>query len=156
MFRRRREGKTNYKKRIALLKSRKIRMVVRKTNKYVIVQFIDFSEKGDKTITSTTSRELNKFGFPGKRNLPSAYLAGYLAGFKAIKKGVKEAILDTGLHPKTKGSILFAALKGALDAGVAVPHSEELFPSQDRINGEHLKLLDLFKQSKKKIEGEFK
>ncbi|MBT3583115.1 50S ribosomal protein L18, partial [Candidatus Woesearchaeota archaeon] len=37
-FRRRRAGKTNYHNRLALLLSRKPRLVIRKTNKYIICQ----------------------------------------------------------------------------------------------------------------------
>ena len=33
-----------------------------------------------------------------------------------------------------------AALKGVIDAGVEIPADTETFPSDDRINGEHLKV----------------
>ncbi|MGB9577466.1 MAG: 50S ribosomal protein L18 [Candidatus Micrarchaeia archaeon] len=138
-FRRRREGKTDYGKRLALLKSEKTRLVVRKTNKRIIVQFVNFNEKGDHTITSATSTHLSEYGFPGKCNTPSAYLTGMLAARKAQKKGVKEFILDIGLHSPTKGSVVFAALKGAVDAGLTAPYDESILPPQDRIEGKHLK-----------------
>ena len=32
------------------------------------------------------------------------------------------------------------ALRGLLDAGVDIPHSEEGFPSRDRLEGKHLKV----------------
>ena len=40
-FRRKREGKTNYKKRLGLLKSKSLRLVVRKSNKHILVQLVD-------------------------------------------------------------------------------------------------------------------
>jgi len=42
--------------------------------------------------------------------------------------------------PKTpvKGSRVFAALKGAVDAGLKVPHSESILPDESRIKGEHI------------------
>ena len=69
-FRRRREGKTDYAKRLSLLKSGKPRLVVRRTNTSIVVQVIEFGEKGDKTIVSVTSKALNAFGFTGKNNTP--------------------------------------------------------------------------------------
>ena len=38
---RRRQHKTNYKKRITLLKSNTIRAVIRKSNRYLILQFVN-------------------------------------------------------------------------------------------------------------------
>ena len=137
-FRRRREGKTDYAKRLALVKGGKTRLVVRKTNRSIIAQFVNYSEKGDVTVASATSKELQKHGFTGKCNSPSAYLTGLLAGRKALKKGVKEFILDVGLQSATKGSVVFAVLKGAVDAGLKTNFGEEKMPSQDRISGKHL------------------
>jgi large subunit ribosomal protein L18 len=138
-FRRRREGKTDYMKRLALLKSRKPRVVVRRTNRYIIVQFIGFKGEGDGVIAYAFSKELEKYGWPyGGKNLPAAYLTGYLAAMRAKKAGVTEAILDIGRFPSTKGSRLYAALKGVLDAGIDVPHSPEILPDEDRIRGEHI------------------
>lgn len=139
-FRRRREGKTNYKKRIKLLLSRKPRLVIRKTNKYIIAQIVEFDPKGDRTIVYATSKELTKYGwnFPSFKNLPAAYLTGFLLGMKAKKKGIKEAILDIGLHPVTKGNRIFTCYRGFLDAGINSPHSEDYFPDKDRIKGEHI------------------
>ncbi|HII39137.1 TPA: 50S ribosomal protein L18 [Candidatus Micrarchaeota archaeon] len=137
-FRRRREGKTDYAKRLALLKSRKARLVVRKTNARVIVQFVEYDARGDRTVASADSKELAGHGFVGKCNAPSAYLVAALAAKKAAAKGLKEFVLDTGRHDITKGGIVFAALKGALDAGLQAPHSPECFPLQDRIEGKHL------------------
>lgn len=137
-FKRRRQRKTNYKKRLALLKSRVPRLVARKSNRFFYVQFVDFKEKGDETLAAACSRELEKMGFPGKCNAPSAYLTGLLAGKRALKKGVKKFVFDAGLYSASKGSILFAALKGAIDAGVSSKVSEEILPKPERIEGKHL------------------
>ena len=139
LFRRKREGKTNYKKRLNLIASGKIRMVVRKTNKNVIVQLVKFNNKGDETIVSAHTNELKKYGWKGaKRNLPASYLAGLLCGVKAKKTDIKEAIFDIGMVPPIKGNLVFAALKGALDTGLKIPHSEEALPPEDRLVGKHI------------------
>ncbi len=135
-FRRRREGKTDYRKRLALVKSGKPRLVVRIKNRQVIAQLIEYDPKGDKVLASATSHELKKFGWDGHPgNAPSAYLTGLLLGTRALKAGYKEAILDIGLHTPVHGSNVFAALKGALDAGMDIPHSEDALPPEERING---------------------
>ncbi len=138
-FRRRREGKTDYRKRLALLKSGKIRMVVRKSNKFITVQFVKSKLEGDETLVCAFSKELRKFGWPFScKSLPAAYLTGYIAAIRALKAGIREAILDIGRHPSTRGSRLYAALKGALDAGIKIPHSAEILPDQERIEGKHI------------------
>ena len=60
-FKRRLEGKTNYRKRLRLLLSRKPRLVVRKSLKHVRAQIIEFDPVGDKTIVSASTEELKKF-----------------------------------------------------------------------------------------------
>src|SRR6266568_3386306 len=111
-YRRRREGKTDYKLRRALVKSGKPRAVVRLTNKYVTVQITDATITGDIVRASASSRELPKLGWKGGLgNLPSAYLTGALAARRAVQRGIKEAILDLGLKGPTKGSKLFAVPK---------------------------------------------
>ncbi|NUN11328.1 50S ribosomal protein L18 [Candidatus Micrarchaeota archaeon] len=151
-FKRRREVKTDYSKRLALLKSGKPRLIVRKTNKYIITQFALFNEKGDAVSITTSSKELSKYGFDGKTNTPSGYLTGFLTGKKALNAGVKEFVLDVGLNPITKGNVLFAVLKGAIDAGLKANYSEDVLPSEDRMSGKHLKIEAKFAEAKKKIE----
>ncbi|MEM1588865.1 MAG: 50S ribosomal protein L18 [Candidatus Bathyarchaeia archaeon] len=138
--RRKREGKTNYRKRKALLLSGKPRLVVRGSLKNIVVQIITAKPKGDEVLVSAHSRELMKrFGWKAPRgNLPTAYLTGLLCGLKATAKGIKEAVLDIGLHSPTKGARVFAALRGVLDAGLHVPHGEEKLPDEDRIKGLHI------------------
>lgn len=139
-FRRRREGKTNYRSRRALVLSRAPRLVVRLTLKHAIVQVIEAESIGDKVLVSAHSNELAKaYGWLSNRgNIPSAYLTGLLCGFKAMANGVDKAFLDIGLHIPSKGTRIFAALKGAVDAGVEVPHSEDILPDEGRISGKHI------------------
>jgi len=154
-MRRRREGKTNYRKRLAYLKSGKPRAVVRKTLRYIIVQIVEYHDDGDKILVGVTSSHLKKYGWNGSfKNTPAAYLTGYLAGKLALKKGINEAVLDIGLQSPVKGSRVFAALKGLVDAGLDVPHSEEVYPSEDRIKGEHIseEIAKMFEEVKAKME----
>jgi large subunit ribosomal protein L18 len=140
VFRRRREGKTNYRTRRAFVLSRVPRAVVRLSLKNVIVQVIEAKSIGDKVLVSAHSHELAKsYGWKcNGGNLPSAYLTGLLCGYKALANGVETAFLDIGLHLPVKRSRIFAALKGLVDAGVEVPHSEEVLPEDSRIAGEHI------------------
>ncbi|TFG33819.1 50S ribosomal protein L18 [Candidatus Thorarchaeota archaeon] len=138
-FRRRREGKTNYYRRRSLLQSRRPRLVVRKTNTSTLVQIINANVTGDTTIASAIATELSNYGWSASTgNLPAAYLTGLLAGLRAKSRGIKEAILDIGLNPPIKGSRIYAALKGVVDAGLEVPHSVEVLPDESRISGEHI------------------
>ena len=139
-FRRKSEGKTNYKKRLNLLLSRKPRLIIRISLKNVNVQIAEYSEKGDKVLVSANSKELEKkFGWKaGRNNLPASYLTGYLLGKKAVKDNIKEAVLDIGMKESVKGGRLYSSLKGVLDAGLKIPFSEGIFPSEDSIKGIHI------------------
>ena len=156
--RRHREGKTNYQKRLRMVSSSLPRMIVRKSLKNVLAQLIEYTPSGDKVMITASTKELEKnYGWKqAKRNTPAAYLTGYILGKKAQKKNIKKAICDTGLHTMSKGSILFSCLKGAVDAGLDVPHSDDLFPSQDRIDGKHLKNPVPLKEIKTRIESALK
>lgn len=153
-FRRRREGKTDYKLRLQLLRSGKPRLVVRKGLKYIRAQVLTFDMKGDRTAVSAISQSLKKLGWTyACDNLPAAYLTGYMLGKFAKAKGVHEAILDAGLYPSTKGSRVYAAAKGAIDAGLAVPVDDSMFPDEKRMRGEHIASRDAkFKDMPKKFD----
>jgi len=139
-YRRRREGKTDYRKRLKLLKSGLPRLVVRRGIWNFTVQLVEYEENGDRTIFTVHSKILyKKFGWLAHRgNTPTAYLSGLVAGYEALKRGYKKAILDIGRHSATRGSSVFAVLKGALDAGLEIPHSPDKIPSEDRIIGKHI------------------
>lgn len=136
--RRRREGKTDYKARYALLKSRKPRLVIRKSSKNIHVQVIEYDPNGDRVVVFANSRELLKLGWKcGLGNIPASYLTGFLAGVRAKGK-IEEAVLDIGMQISTRGSRIYSALKGFIDAGIRVPHSSDIFPPEERIEGRHI------------------
>ncbi len=139
-FRRRREGRTDYRQRLRLLKSGEARAVVRFSHRRVVVAVTGFDPVGDRVLAAADSAELAGLGFGATHlaSTPASYLTGYLAGLRAKRSGVTEAVLDAGLKIPTSGGRLFGALKGLLDAGIAIPHGESDFPSVDRLNGKHL------------------
>lgn len=151
-FRRRRECKTDYYARRKMLLSKKIRAVVRKTNRYIIVQLIKATPTGDLTLVSATSKELRKYGYDGcLKNIPAAYLTGYLVGIKSNGK-IKEAIADFGLYTVTPQSRLFAAIQGLIDAGIKIPVGEEMLVSEERLKGVPIKkYYEMIKDSGKNI-----
>jgi large subunit ribosomal protein L18 len=138
--RRQREGRTDYRKRLRLLRSGKIRAVVRKSIKNTQIQLIEYKQNGDNILVSANSIELkNKYNWKfSTASTPAAYLTGFLAGIRAKGKGISECILDTGRHPPITGSKIFASVKGLVDAGIECKHSEEKIPNEDRIMGKHL------------------
>ena len=138
-FRRRREGKTNFRRRQRLLRSNLPRIVVRRSNKHERVSIIKAKVIGDITIIDTSSQHLKNYGWKGATgNLPSSYLTGYLAGKYALALGYKEAILDVGINTCQKESRVSAMLCGAIKAGLKIPHDPEVFPSEDRYTGKHI------------------
>jgi len=138
-FRRRREGKTDYYQRTRLVVADVPRMVVRKTNRHIIVQLVAAEMDGDQTLVSANSAELEKYGYKGSTsNTPAAYLTGMLFAVKAKKAQQDSAVLDIGLNRATPGARVFAALKGAVDAGLDVPYGEEILPSEERLKGAHI------------------
>lgn len=138
-YRRKREGKTNYKKRLEYLKSKRVRLVIRRTNKHVVMQLVSYDPDGDHVLVGVTSRQLEKHGWKHSgKNISACYLTGLLLAQKAKEKKVTEAIVDLGLQTPIKGSRLYAALKGSIDGGLDIPAKEDVFPSEERINGAHL------------------
>jgi len=135
--------------------SPKYRLVVRLTNRDVICQIAYAKLTGDSILAAAYSHELPRYGLPvGLTNYPACYATGLLLGRRLLKKlnldtkyegkvkadgelfSVEEnadgprpfrALLDVGLARTSTGARIFAALKGALDAGVSVPHSETRF-----------------------------
>ncbi|MEL9998818.1 MAG: 50S ribosomal protein L18 [Thermoplasmata archaeon] len=138
-FRRRRQNRTDYRKRLSLLKSGLPRAIVRKTLKNTIVQIALYDEIGDRIVASAISKELKKYGWNfSTKSVPAAYLTGYLAGLRAKKINLESAVLDSGLLKPGKGGRIYAAMKGLLDAGINIPHGEETEEIEDRIKGKHL------------------
>ncbi|MEM3382517.1 MAG: 50S ribosomal protein L18 [Nitrososphaerales archaeon] len=138
ILRRRREGKTDYRKRKAIIMSRLPFVSTFVSGKNISVQILSPRKEGDVVLASAHSRELIKFGWMGSRkNIPAAYLTGFLAGLKAKDK-VKEAILYTGLRRFVPNSRITAIVKGLLDAGLSIPIDHEALPPEDRIEGKHI------------------
>lgn len=103
----------------------------------------------------------------GLTNFAAAYCVGLLCarrllaklGLGEIYKGVEEAegtmyeieedderrpftaLLDTGLIRTTTGRKVFAVMKGAVDGGMNVPHSEKRFPAYSKEEGFSAELL---------------
>ena len=135
-FNRRNQNKTNYHRRLKLVKSHEIRLVIRLHLNNIIVQFVEYANKGDKVLINVNSKSLVSFGWKGHRgNIPSAYLTGLYAGLLAKKKNIKKAILDSGSYTSIKGSRIYATLKGVIDSGIDIPHSKTILPSEDAISG---------------------
>ena len=156
-FRRKRQGRTFYKKRIKILLSNKYRFVVRKSLRNFQASIVEYNQKGDKVMITVSSKALNALGWKGNAgNLSSAYLIGLIAGKIAVEKGIKEAILDLGLNTSVKGSRLYAALAGAVDSGLLIPHDPVVLPSKERISGEHIaKYAKSLKEDKTKYHRQF-
>jgi large subunit ribosomal protein L18 len=138
-MRRRREARTDYHQRLRLLKSGKPRLVARKSNQAVTAQLVTLGPGGDETVASARSTDLAEYGWEAPTgNLPAAYLTGVLAGLRAVEAGVDEAVLDIGLNSPTPGSKVFAVQEGAIDAGLEIPHSEDVFADWQRTRGSHI------------------
>ena len=164
-FRRRRELKTDYAKRLALIKSNLFRLVVRRSSGSILGQVVEFSPTGDKTLHSATAVELKELGWKGGLgNIPAAYLTGLLLAKKF--KSSDKVILDLGMQHPARGGRLFALLKGCADGGMNVPVDQKAFPSEDRIGGAHIssnavtkytkverEITQNFAEVKKKIQG---
>ena len=158
-YRRKRNGKTNYKERLNLLKSGRSRVVIRKSNRHATAQVVDYKDGGDVVIASSHSSELEKFGWShGGGNIPASYLTGLLCGLRANSKGVKKAILDMGLSPSVKGNRIYSVLRGVQEGGIKIPVDEKIAPSEERIHGKHIsdyrkddRIAKEFKQAKEKI-----
>lgn len=153
--RRRIEYRTNYRKRLVLLKGKSPRLVIRKTNKYIILQIIESKNAQDNVIYTVNTKELIKYGWPKEKegslkSLTASYLGGLLLGKKA--KVLKERlILDTGLIPNTKGSKIYSAVKGVMDSGLNINCDKEVMPTKDMIEGKNNKLTEIFTKVKGEI-----
>lgn len=139
-LKRRRLNITDYRKRLALIKSDLPRAVIRKSLKNTNVDIAEYDAKGDRIVAHGGTVELKKFGWKSPTgNTPSSYLAGYLVGIRAKKKGIKKVNVDLGRQKVVKGSRLMASIQGLIDSGLKVPVEKKLLPKKDRVMGKHLK-----------------
>ncbi|MFQ6658693.1 hypothetical protein Gotur_027840 [Gossypium turneri] len=139
----------------------KYRFVVRFSNKDVTAQIVSANIAGDMVLASAYSHELPRYGLEvGLTNYAAAYCTGLLLGRRVLKmlemdeeyQGNVEAtgedfsveptdtrrpfraLLDVGLIRTTTGNRVFGALKGALDAGLDIPHSDKRFAGFSKDN----------------------
>ncbi len=147
-FRRRRQGKTNYHKRLRLLQGGITRLVIRRTNMRIIAQLVDYKPDGDHVLATVSTEDLKKAGWKHSlKNIPAAYLLGVMIS-KKVK--TKEVIADLGVQTSLAGSRLYAVIKGAIDAGMNINVDEKMFPSEERLKGAHIE-----KYRKKTIAADF-
>jgi len=142
--RRRKENKTDYKKRLAFLKSGVARVVFRKTNRYVTAQIVSSKEAQDKVELGMSSQALIDYGWPDNfknslKSVSASYLTGFLLGKLSDGKKTEKIVVDFGMIRMIHKNKLFAFLKGLKDSGMNVQCDEEQFPSEDRVKGKHLK-----------------
>jgi len=137
----------------------KYRIIVRFTNKDIICQIAFAKIEGDETICAAYAHELPQFGLKvGLTNYAAAYCTGLLMARRLLKKfrldeiykgcekitgemynvediegkpGAFRAYLDVGLARTTTGARIFGVLKGAVDGGIDIPHSDKRFPGYD-------------------------
>lgn len=154
---RRVEAKTDYGKRMKLLKSEKPRIVFRRTDRYAIAQYVVSDEAQDKIILGITSKALLRYGWPESatgslKSIPASYLTGFLFGKKIQKEDLETPIVDFGMIRMKHKTKTFAFLKGLIDAGLEIECKDEAFPEEERLNGESLKHKVKVSEIKSKIE----
>lgn len=141
---RRKQHKTDYGNRLKLLKSGKPRIVFRRSNKYILVQYVESNAAQDKIVFGTNSKNLLKYGWPENakgslKSLVASYLTGYLVGKQIKDKKLDKPIVDFGMLRMVQKGKQYAFLKGLIEAGIDVGCPEKAFPSEDRLKGEHMK-----------------
>ncbi|MEM3841425.1 MAG: 50S ribosomal protein L18 [Candidatus Micrarchaeaceae archaeon] len=132
---RRKKALTDYPMRVRLLKGNRNRLVIRRSNRGIIVQAVKYSPDGDIVINSARSIELKKVGWEPRRNTPTAYLTG-MALAKKLRGNNDEYVLDIGVHTPSKASVLFAAALGAADNGIKLINNIDF--DRDRLSGKHI------------------
>ncbi|XP_064480384.1 large ribosomal subunit protein uL18A-like [Ornithodoros turicata] len=137
----------------------KYRMIVRITNRDIICQIAYARIEGDVIVCAAYSHELPRYGVKlGLTNYAAAYCTGLLLARRMLQKfkldeiyegcveangedyyvesidgkpGAFRCFLDVGLARTTTGARIFGALKGAVDGGMDIPHSNKRFPGYD-------------------------
>jgi len=138
--------------------SPKYRFVVRVTNKDVVCQIVYAKIVGDIVMCSAYAHELPRYGMNvGLTNYAACYATGLLLARRLLRQlkldthyegklkadgenylveavdGPRPftALLDVGLARTTTGARVFGALRGALDGGLNIPHSDKRFRGYD-------------------------
>ncbi len=156
---RRRSHQTDYGRRFKLLKSEKPRLVFRKTNSAVIVQYVNSVAAQDSIVFGVTSKVLLKHGWPENfkgslKSITASYLTGFLVAKKIIKEKLDTPIVDLGMQRTIYKTRVYAFIKGLIDAGLEINCKEEAFPEEERISGASMKedFTETFKIIKLKLE----
>jgi large subunit ribosomal protein L18 len=106
------------------------RAVVRVSNTQTICQLVEFNPDGDFVLASVSGKNLvDKYSWPidaSRKSVPASYLIGYALAKNAMSAGYESAVLDIGLSASTTGSRVFAALRGMVDAGLDIPHGDQV------------------------------
>ncbi len=158
-YKRRRNGETDYRRRMRMLRGGSVRAVVRVSNTQTICQLVDYQSGGDEILVSIDGRTLvDKFKWPmdaSRKSVPASYLTGFAMGKAALAAGHDEAVLDIGLAASSSGNRAFSALKGMVDAGLEIPHGEDVLPDDNRVSGAHIdeSIAKAVESTKKAIEG---
>lgn len=137
----------------------KYRLVVRFSNTDVCCQIVYARLEGDYVVSCAYSHELPRYGVKvGLTNYAAGYCTGLLLARRTLNKfnldkmyegtteidgdyfcvedvdegpGAFRCCLDVGLARTSTGAKVFAALKGAVDGGLEIPHSVKRFPGYD-------------------------
>ena len=154
-YKRKRQGKTDYLARKNLLKSNSQRLIVRKTNKYIIAQIVESKEAEDKVLFGVNSKELLKSGWSNEaknslKSIPAAYFTGLLLGKKTEGK-IKKLVIDFGLNRSIQGNRLYAVIKGINDMKIEINCDESMFPKKEIIDGKNMKHKINFTEIKNQI-----
>jgi len=143
----------------------KYRLIVRFTNKDIICQIAYARVYGDVIVESAYAHELPKYGINvGLTNYGAAYCTGLLVARRILHKfelndiypgttevngedfsvedvdgqpGAFRCYLDIGLARTSTGAKIFGCLKGAVDGGLDIPHSNKRFPGYDAESKEY-------------------
>jgi large subunit ribosomal protein L5e len=145
----------------------KYRLIVRFTNTNIIAQIAYATIQGDKVVCEARSSELPRYGIKtGLTNYPASYAVGLLIArrlnkkydldemYKGVEKvtgedyfvgeesegnerGAFYCVLDAGLVRTSSGARVFGVLKGAVDGGLDIPHSNKRFPGFDSESGQY-------------------
>ena len=155
---RRRLNITDYKARLILLKSNAVRIVIRRTNRYMIIQSVESENAQDKIIFGLTSKALIQEGWNEKmtgnlKSIPACYLTGILFAKKVDTN--KRYIIDLGMARNIQGSRIFAAVKGLIDGGLKLNADAKAFPSKESLEGKNTKeeTKEIVKKIKEKLLG---
>lgn len=142
----------------------KYRMIVRFSNKDICCQIAYAKIEGDVIVCAAYAHELPRYGVKvGLTNYAAAYCTGLLLARRVLQKfkldsiyegnddingeqylvesedgqpGAFKCYLDVGLARTSTGAKVFGAMKGAVDGGLEIPHSDKRFPGYDNESNE--------------------